>query len=410
MPRGRRADWADTAYQALIIALAALLLASPVLRALSGVDNFDRPLDALSVAFLLARIAESGSYPLPRTDRLLLGLLLLGFAVAAAANAATSPLFQFRLLLIDGKVVLFAVILWSFQNRPIAPRIARRSAKILFYAALLSIVAFLALSGFSQRLKLLDESNYMVVAIILIGATYFSDGTIRRDVAFFVLLVLVCVIARSRTGFALLAFLFFVPRELNARALLAPRRLALNLALLTGAAVALYVTGGALIDFVARGQTDIESVDRFIFFKEFVYQWQQSRFGFWIANNIGTYLSQPPQYMQYWVAKLNSQQGIPFGLAPFDFHSMYLRLAANVGILPMLAAVLFLARVTARSIGARLTGVLLIAGISMSTFYLSAIVPFIIVAGLLRTRDVRTSSLRAARQRTTIGRRVLAPT
>ncbi|HVZ14741.1 MAG TPA: O-antigen ligase family protein [Bauldia sp.] len=380
----RRTAIADQIFRFLILLAAAALPLSVPLRFGLGITDFDRYLDILSLAFLLVRVVDFATHPPPRAGFVSIVLFFFLFGIVAASNLG-APLFNSTLFLLDGKILLFYACVWSFGNRRLDAAIdggALSTIMLASYAA--AVLVFFLYRGTSVRLALLDESNYMIVILFLLCILHFSyhpPAFNKRTIAVYALVVLCCLLARSRTGFVLLLGFVFLP-------LVANRRYAYVFACAVLSLLAVIAAGDDLVQLLARGQTDVTHIDRFVFLNELLAQWRgYSPWQLLFGNHVGTYLATQSYYMGYWVARQSAEQHIPYGLAPFNLHSAYLRIAADLGL--ALAAFFLIAvwRVLHRSIGLAATLVLFVSATSMSVFYLSALLPFVISLQLARNRE-----------------------
>jgi hypothetical protein len=373
-----------TIYGLCVLAVACLLATSPVLRAI-GVSDFDRLLDGTTIVLLATRLLEMLASGRISNQRGFLVALMVGgyFAAAGALNAVYNPLFQPALLLLDGKILLLVICLWAFGDRPIvSEQLRRRWSAVLLGACILGTALFVLTAQSGARLKLIEESNYMIVAFSIVAIVYFTSYRSKPGslswFAIFGFLAVACIVAQSRTGFAVVAGLAIL--HLASR-----RQFKWLLTLVLISATALLATGDEIVETVTRGSTSVDNIDRIIFLREYL-AWTQSNppatvlFG----SHVGTYLTERPLYMDFWVTKQSAQHGIPYGLAPFNFHSAYLRILADFGVVPGLALLVAVVALMRRSMNMLVVIVVLIAAVSMSVFYLSSIMPLLVVAQLIR--------------------------
>jgi hypothetical protein len=375
-------------YSVAFLLLAALMALSPVLEKYVDPRSFPRYIDILSAVILLTRLLESRSRPLSGRDGLLVFATALFFAVSGIFQYASSDLFNYKIYLIDGKILLFLALIWVFENRPLAsPRTARRLSSVLWWAGIIGTVLFIVLPGQFGRLQLLDESNYMMLIFVITGTAYLDAHGAKAGSTrwFFVygFLVLACLAAESRTGFAMVALLVLAT-------LFAHRRYVYLAAIGVFVLLAMAAAGPVIVETLTRGETSFARLDRFIFLQEYML-WASSQDPVTVlfGNNIGKFLLEVPQLMTYWSARQSEAQDIPFGLAAFNFHAVYLRMFADMGIVPALAFIAIIFRILRRSVSPYVLMALLIAGVSMSVFYLSAIMPFLVFAQLVRPATLR---------------------
>lgn len=377
-------------YGFCVMALTLLLATSPVLR-LAGLVEFDRLLDAITLVLLLTRALEMKATP-GLSDRRGLLLLLASVAYFIAAgmfNWLYSPLFQLKLLLLDGKVMLLLACLWAFADRPLlSERLARRWSTMLLGACVVGTALFAIVGQDGARLKLVDESNYMIVGFSIIAIMYMDAHRTKPGsiiwFATFGFLAWACLIAQSRTGFAVVAALAIF-------LLMTRRRFGWLLTLALATIAAMLASGEEVVETVTRGRTSLETIDRFIFLQEYL-AWAEANSPFTVlfGNHVGTYLTERPLYMNFWVENQSADQEIPYGLAPFNFHSAYLRVLADFGIVPAVAMLLAIYRFMKRSMNGLVVLIVFIGGISMSVFYLSSIMPIMVAAQLIRPARVPT--------------------
>lgn len=381
----------DRFYHFAAIILCILLVLSPVLRSFTGLHEYDRYLDGLALSLLVVRGLELTRVYLPRRYTIG-GLLIAGFVlVSGAVNQAFNPYFNSTLLLIDSKLLVFIALALAFSNRPIADENRRKSiSKLLMFSFVAAIVVFILVDQGNSRLLLLDESNYMILALIIVSVSFVDVFGLRvlsvGWMAVMAVLGVAALYAESRTGFALIAMLglamLFRARKWKSLLLAAWVLAMLGLAL-----------GEELIAGLLRNQTSLGDIDRFVFLQEVVGYWQRnSWFNILFGNHVGSFISDRPVLMEWWSQKLSAQQGIPYGLAPFHLHSAYLRMFTDFGVIPTLAMLWWIYRVLRRSLSGYVVAAVFISAISMSVFYLSAVIPFIVVAQWLRPRVTQINS------------------
>jgi hypothetical protein len=358
-----------------------LLAVSPLVRSYVYSGNFDRVADALVLTLMSVRLLEltRRSWKITAFDWLLFGFLFF-FAASSLYNYLAGN-FYTSLFLLEAKLPLFSIALSIFYGKTIPEQLARRLSTFMVACFVFGLLAFLIASA-NHRLFLLNESNYMVVAAFLAIVGFMSA---RRIVPFSVswflcsaFLVAVIQASQSRTAVAIfLAYVVF----LMVRKLSIPRA-----SLISILAVLLYaLVDRHLLDVLFRGlaSAPLLEIDRFVFLREYLSYlnregWQEML----LASNVGSYMSHNVYYMGWWVARQSAQHGIEFGLAPFNFHSGYLRLLSAYGLIPTLI-LLFYVIALLRSRGWVLVLIVSLSLVSMSTLHLSSVVPFLILAMIL---------------------------
>lgn len=375
-------DVYDKIYLKLIQTLCLMLIVSPITNAYTSIE-YDRYLDVLSILFLAVRAVELRRRSFSRSH--FLGFVFVSFVFigGAVVNYIYGPLFNGKLALIDLKIYMFIIIAYLFVNRRIGDgELRKKISSVLLASFVVSIIIFIVLNGGRARLKLLDESNYMmldlfIVTIIVID-TYKLTALSRAWTLAIGILAVAAIYAQSRTGFTMIAVLvpLMLLREGRYWVLFAFIIVGI---LLAGAA------GDQLVELLTRNQTQADKIDRVIFLQEVSAYWDRSS---WrevlIGNHVGRYISESALYMGWWSERMSTQQNIPFGLAPFNLHSMYLRILTDVGVLPAIGVLYFIYSIMKRSVNIYICVALFMSAISMSVFYLSAVIPFIVIAQLLR--------------------------
>lgn len=373
----------ERVYIAVILVVYLLLVLSPVMRRFLHIYEFDRFLDGLMIIAIMTRLTDIGRLGLPRRGLALAISLSAYFAVSATWNGFNDPLFQEKLVLLDGKLLLFVWVIYLFQNVIL---INERDRKNLSLGAIISF--FLAFALFvifpsKERLTLLNESNYMILAMLMSAIVFFKvHGVATMSRLWLVVMFGVIgasVYAQSRTGFSMI-FMFLA---ISVVAKLKFRVIPIVGLLLPAVVV---FTNDDILAFLTRNESDLSSIDRFIFVTELVRYWASiDPVAVLFGNSVGTYLNTQPIHMGWWAAKLSADQGIPYGLAAFQFHAAYLRMPALLGVVPAIIVIAALFSLLLRRLPGQVVLAIAIGGVSMSVFNLSSVLPFVL-AGFLAFR------------------------
>lgn len=369
-------------YQFTFIVLSLLLALSPMLRALSVDFPYDRACELL-VAILIAATLLARGFQVPQEWAGSAIVFVVFLLASALVNWQFSSLFHPTLVLLDTKVLLCVVSLWICGGVRLSEGARRRLSAIVYGGFVVAIVAFgLLNAGSGRRLQLLDESNYMILALIISSVVLIDAWRIRvlspGWLMVFAVLVGASILAHSRTGFATIA-LVGVGMLWAAR----KRTVVVALVYLTVLAVALDLE--AALETLTRGETGLRDIDRVVFLRELWLQWSdRSLLEVLFGNSVGVYLSENTYGMHYWVARQSAAHGIPFGLSPFNFHAFFLRLPLDIGLVPAVAMMATLYVQLRRTASIYIVAVLFVSCLSMSVFYLSTVMPFIVLAQLVR--------------------------
>lgn len=382
------------AYFTLFAILSLFLAASPTLRFMGASVPYDRICEGLILLLVGARLLMR-RFELPRFWSSSAALIMLYIMLSGLLNSIYSAGYHATLFLIDGKILLSVVALWIFGTTAITEKKDRvRLATLVYVAFTVGVITFGVLNfGSGERLKLLDESNYMMVALLITSVCYLEAREAKvlstTWIVVFALLTIAAMLAQSRTGFAVVAVVAGCMLWSN-------KKFWPIVVGIWAIAMVVVLDFEAFAESLTRGQTDIAEIDRFVFLNELIYHWSQMNW--WevlFGNHVGTYLSDRTVGMQYWVARQSSEQNIPFGLAPFNFHAMIFRLPADIGLLPAVVVMFALFRILRMTVSPYIVAVLFISCLSMSVFYLSSLMPFLILAQLLRPRSFLRPGLKS---------------
>lgn len=368
----------------LCFALVAVLFAfSPLVRAVSGITAYDRVLDGLTLLLLAIRLLEARVKPLSWRHAPPFALAVGYILGTAAINSQQHPLFEFRLLLFDGKILVLLACLWAFSNRPLLnDRLRRRWSSMMLWAFVVGTALFVIFGEDGARLRLVEESNYMILAFSVVAVVYLDTHAAKpgglRWLSVFLFLGIACLLAQSRTGFAIFAVICIGSLGLS-------RRFGWLGAILLVAVLVAVAAGDTVFQTVARGASSIDEIDRVAFLQEYLlWARTQTPLEVLFGSHVGTFLTERPEYMWYLAERQATELDIPFGLAPFNFHSAYLRLVADLGVVPAAALLWLIYSTMRRSMHILVVVAVLMAAVSMSIFYLSSTMPILVLAQLLR--------------------------
>lgn len=394
-------------YCAIFAVLALLLALSPVLRALSLEIPYDRICELL-VASLIVSTLLAQRFQVPREWAGSATLISVFLLVSALVNWQFSPLFHPTLVLLDSKILLCVIAMWLCGGVRL-PDTARRRLSAIVYVGFVAAVAGFGLlnAGSGRRLQLLDESNYMILALIISSVVLIDAWRIKvlspAWLAVFAVLVSASMLAHSRTGFATVALV-------GLGMLWAARKRAVVLVLGYLGLFVVMLDLDRVLEALTRGETDISDIDRFVFVRELWLQWSdRTVLEVLFGNTVGAYLSENTYGMHYWVRRQTAAHGIPFGLSPFNFHAFVLRLPLDIGLVPALAMMAALYVQLRRTTSIYVVVVLFVSCLSMSVFYLSTVMPFIVLAQLVRPLPQAVPSPGQSQPETTGGRAMPAP-
>jgi hypothetical protein len=369
----------DQIYYLIFVLIGALVVASPI-TARVGLTNYDRVADTLMFLILAVRLIEIGRTGLKilPSDGWFLGPFIVYFTFVCIAEYVLGN-FYLPLFALEGKILLFLLTIRLFHDRPLRYLNNRASLSVFVLACFMVASAIFVVMAPGQRLHLLNESNYTILSLLFVALCVIHNKQLdsRQTGWWFLMAALVAmtVVSRSRTGFAML-ILYFVYSFTNKRTA--------ALALPVGVAmVVVYIAfGDYLMDIVTRGalRTGVDRIDRLIFLQEYMSSVADKPwYNFFVSWNITDYISDRAYYMGWWVAKQSAQHGIPFGLAPFNFHAAYLRLLSAYGAVITIAFLFYVYHML-RPVGFPVVALIFLAAISMSVFYLSTVNPFVLLA------------------------------
>lgn len=360
------------------VVISCLMAIAPMVRSMGTALPFDRVLDGILIALIGAVSAE---WFLTRGWRLHMPLgttlFILFFCVCALIGFFGGE-FRGFLFAIEAKVLIYSLALMLFSNRRMSQHSARLTAVILTFGFVVGLIAFAAIG--TGRLTLINESNYTLVGGALILLSLLKTFAIRHFswlwLAVVAIFVLACLLAQSRTGWALLlAYLAFSS--------VAGTKNPVAIILVSIAAVLVMVFGAQAIQLMSRGAIGgSASIDRFVFLDSYVSYFSQNILQGLFKPHVGVFLDAPVGVMHWWVLKESVAKDIPYALAPFNFHSGILRAFAAFGLVPGAFALTYLI-LMARHGGHLLMFILATASISMSIFHLSSVAPIIALAVLM---------------------------
>jgi len=386
-------------------AVSLLLALSPFVRMLSVELPYDRACELL-VALMVIWTVLARRLQLPREWAGTAIFFTAFLLVSAAINSQFSSLFHPTLVLLDAKILLCIVAMWILGDIELSDTRTRKMLAGLVYGGfVVGVAAFGLLSiGSGRRLELLDESNYMVLALVISSVVLIDAYRIKvmsfAWLALLAVLLAASLLAQSRTGFIAIGLV-------AVSMLWAANRRGVVLAVGFLALLAAIVDMNGILAALTRGETDLEKIDRLVFLNEALLQWSNKTVSeILFGNSVGAYLSETSRAMNYWVARQSTEQGIPYGLAPYNFHALALRLPLDIGIVPSAILILSVSYRLYRTTSIYVTFALLISCASMSVFYLSTVMPFIVLAQLvrptLRRRDDTETATQAAAMRPAI--------
>ncbi len=341
-------------------------------------------LDFIVILLILVRVSDVAEFPLPKHGFVFTIIAVIYYFISSLYNYFSLD-FVFRIFMLDAKIIMFIVSVYLFQNINIGINNSIFVSKLTFYSFVLASFVFILFPS-QERLSLLHESNYMILAMLITSISYIRTNDIaplsKAWCIVFLIMIIVSIYAESRTGFAMIAVFALISAYDRFKIGIIPLVLAII-------PISIVVINEDVLLFLMRGQLDISRIDRALFLRELLSYWGDADvLTVLFGNTVGTYLPRPPIYMHWWVEKMSSDQQIPYGLAAFQFHSAYLRLPMLVGLIPALVTFYCIFKILLRSIPWQSVLVIAIAGFSMAVFNLSSVLPFIIASQLIHWKTL----------------------
>lgn len=378
----------DKIYCAIFVLIGTLVVVSPI-TAHFGYSNYDRVIDTLMILTLIIRLTEISQtrFSFLASDAWFLGPFLFYFILASASEYYYGN-FHLPLFVLEAKILVFLFLTRLFYQRPLISRVRRKKLSLFMFSCFLIGATIYLVAPSGARLHLLNESNYTILSLLFVALcvvhNFKLDSTQTKWWLLTLVLVGLTVVSRSRTGFAML-ILYFIFNFASTRTL----PLAIPVSLV--AALAYITFGDYLIDTITRGafNSGADHIDRFVFLKEYVFSLQDKPwYTFLISWNIADYYNEQVYYMSWWVAKQSAQHDIPFGLAPYNFHSAYLRLLSAYGVFITIALLGYVYQIL-RTTNMFVVALIFLAAVSMSVFYLSSVNPFVLLTLLTISNEAR---------------------
>jgi hypothetical protein len=378
-------DFFAKMYTAFFIIIAGTIISSPIVQRVFDFNSFDRLLEVILVAVACLRGVE---LLLKRggLDSVLIALfaiILLYFAIALSLRVLSGDL-SLILFLIEGKILLFLSLLILFSGY----RFDRGGGRIviILYCSFIVAGVLWKLLDFDFRIYILNESNYTILSIALLAFIIISYYDLRPfsigwSLLFFTALPVV-IMAESRTGFVVM--LVALGSSFWQAGGSRTKRLGYSVV-----ALALVVIAFLMSPLVIPRMTQLlvlENVDRVIFFQEFLRVTSENGMAQLIfGGNVGNLVTYDLNRMEYWSLIQIEKFEHDYGVAPFHFHSAFLRMFSAHGLFITGIILLFVYRALG-SLNWIAFIMLLLASLSMSTFYLSSVIPFMLLTVMIQGR------------------------
>jgi hypothetical protein len=374
-------------YLAAFYFIAGLLAASPAITRFSSLTNMDRILDAMMIAVIAIRFIEIVTLKERIKKSSLVGIsIIVGYFAVSSSLLIYLGSFSRILFFLEGKILLLLVALLIFENRRLPFKATQKLLTYFFYAFVVALATWIAL-GTGNRFAALNESNYTILGLslvifLIIRTKKCPPFSLTWNVMALAALPMLAF-SQSRTGVGLL-LVALGSAIFNTK--FTPIRTYIYFA---GAALSIIALMELLPIIAPRlaNLTNVATVDRFVFLREFLtYLEHASVWSIIFGGNVANVISHELGSMQWWSLRQIFKFGHEFGIAPFHFHSGIIRILGAHGIVFGGLIAYFVYRILGRE--NRMVFVLLaLASISMSAFYLSSVIPFILLALLTPRRE-----------------------
>lgn len=389
-------------YVFIFFCIAGLAAVSPTLGLISREWNhIDRPIDGLMILLGFARVVEISFFEkrIPKNLTLIF-VFILGYFFVSASVLALADQFSTTLFIIEGKILLLLSLLLLFQHRTLEGH-SRLILRVFLTAFVLAFLFWVVL-GTGRRFGVINESNYAMLAYSLLVYTFIRVEKIRPLSRGWLLLVLISTLlvigSQSRTGLLLATVALFSPFLYERLTVL---RLYFYGAFIILMTYFIFEISPILVPRMAH-LADFASVDRFIFLQNYLrVTAEQGPLAFILGGNVGNVVSNDLGTMQWWSLKQITKFSHELGIAPFHFHSGFLRLLSAHGLIFSGVIIFFIYRSLGRKNIVAMV-LLLLAGISMSSLHLSAVIPFIVLTQM--AHQYRTASTAGMQRKSSLPR------
>lgn len=283
-----------------------------------------------------------------------------------------------RPFMIEMKWVLYLLLALFWTNFVGMPekQLLYKGGRFFCYVYIIYSLFVYKINGGIVRVGIIDEANYDGLLMLIPFCFIFEGGYRKRDVLVF---VIATIMTGSRTGCMamLVVFACYIFRG--------------HMLLLLSSVPILF--GAFVLLLVVRGGTDLESVDRYIFFYQaYEYFKESDLWTFLLGALPGTSLKMSviPEFIWY-IENFNNINGIT-GIYPFYFHSAYIRLSMILGIPFVLICIWWLVYRFVKSNYyplKMLIIIILLQSISLATHSLTNVTPILFFTWFLMTKISR---------------------
>lgn len=278
-----------------------------------------------------------------------------------------------RAVFVDAKYIYYLLLSWMWVKFVGAPSVQflYKAGRFLCLFYILYFFIMIVLKGGYSRFELLSESNYDSFLLLIPFCFIQEEKKSRYDYFLFLIAVF---LSGSKTGIATICILLFLYNFRN-------RKYRFLCWIIPPVLVVIFI----YVYFMRRGITDVNDVDRFIFFAQFFEYVKDSS---WSSVLLGIFPGQAMAFVEvlpsfeWYISKFENMNNI-LGCYPFYFHSTYIRLAIVWGLPLVIGLIVLLVRIymkTSYLPMKQLIVLFLIQSISLSSLTLATVsVPFLIV-------------------------------